>query len=123
MQLNISQIAEKHTLSFAGFTAATSTASITSLKFDFGEWNTARNAFTANTSRASQTVNITSGQNSIAQIASANAANIGVSASVIKLSDGAYALSFTGPSGLDNQMRITATGTSNAVSDISSLTD
>ena len=62
-------------------------------------------------------------QNSIAQIASAvNAANFGVNASVIKLSEGAYSLSFTGPSGLDNQMRITATGTSNAVSDISSLT-
>ena len=121
--LNISQIAEKHTLSFAGFTAATSRASITSLKFDFGEWNTARNTFTANTSRASNTVNIASGQNSIAQIAAAvNAANIGVDASVIKLSEGAYSLSFTGPSGLDNQMRITATGTSNAVSDISSLT-
>ena len=122
-KLNIQQIAEKHTLSFAGFTAATSTASITSLKFDFGEWNNARDAFTVNSGRASQTVNITSGQNSIAQIASAvNAANFGVSASVIKLSEGAYALSFTGPSGLDNQMRITATGTSNAVSDISSLT-
>ena len=122
-ELNISQIAEKHTLSFAGFTAATSTASVSSLRFDFGEWNNSRSAFTANASRASKTVNITTGQNSIAEIASAvNAANIGVEASVIKLSEGAYALSFTGPSGLDNQMRVTATGTSNAVSDIISST-
>ena len=118
-QLNISQIAEKHTLSFAGFTAATSKASVSSLRFDFGEWNTARTAFTTNATRAPQTVAIPSGQNSIAEIASAvNAANIGVKASVIKLSDGAYSLSFAGPSGLDNQMKVTATGTTNAVSDI-----
>ena len=122
-KLNISQIAEKHTLSFAGFAAATSKASVASLKFDFGEWNTARNAFTANSDRPSKTVNITSGQNSIAEIASAvNAANIGVEDSVLKLSDGAYSLSFTGPSGLDNQMRVTATGSSNAVSDITTST-
>lgn len=122
-KLNISQIAEKHTLSFAGFTAATSKASVASLRFDFGEWNNARNAFTANSGRASKTVNITTGQNSIAEIASAvNTAGIGVEASVIKLSDGAYSLSFTGPSGLDNQMRVTATGLSNAVSDIVSTT-
>jgi len=122
-QLNISQIAEKHTLSFSGFTAATSTASVSSLSFDFGEWNTTRDTFTTNASRSSQTVNITAGQNSIAEIASAvNAANIDVEASVIKLSEGAYALSFTGPSGLDNQMRINATGTTDAVSDITSST-
>ena len=122
-ELNITQIAKSHTVSFAGFTSATSTSSTESILIEFGEWNTARDTFTVNTDRAAQTVNVGTGPNTISAIADAvNAANIGVTASVIKLSEGSYSISFMSPTGLDNQMRITATGASDRITDITATT-
>ena len=122
-ELNISQIAKSHTVSFAGFTSATSTSSTESIKIEFGEWNNSRDTFTLNSDRATQTVNIGTGPNTISSIADAvNAANIGVTASVIKLSEGSYSISFMAPTGLDNQMRITATGSADRITDITATT-
>ena len=122
-ELNISQIAKSHTVSFSGFTSAASTSSTESILFEFGEWNIARDTFTLNNERAAQTVNIGAGPNTISSIADAvNAANIGITASVIKLSEGSYSISFMSPTGLDNQMRITATGSTDRITDITATT-
>lgn len=122
-ELDISQIAKSHTVSFAGFTSATSTSSTESILIEFGEWNSDRDAFTLNADRPSQTINIGTGPNTITAIADAvNAANADVTASVIKLSEGSYSISFMGPTGLDNQMRITATGSTDRITDITATT-
>ena len=122
-ELNISQIAKSHTVSFAGFSSATATSSTETLLIEFGEWNSAKDAFTLNADRPAQTVNIGTGPNTITAIADAvNAANVGVTASVIKLSEGSYSISFMAPTGLDNQMRITATGSADRITDITATT-
>ena len=88
-ELDITQIAKSHTVSFAGFTSATSTTSTESILIEFGEWNSDRDTFTLNADRPSQTINIGAGPNTITAIADAvNAANADVTASVIKLSEG-----------------------------------
>ena len=122
-ELNISQIAKSHTVSFAGFTSATATSSTESIQIEFGEWNSAKDSFTLNAERPAQTINIGTGPNTITAIADAvNAANVGVTASVIKLSEGSYSVSFMGPTGLDNQMRITSTGSADRITDITATT-
>ena len=107
----VSALAQGQTLvsgSHLSSTAAIGGGATTTVSFDFG--TTVGSVFTTNPDRATESVTITSSNNSLQGIALAiNAADIGISASVI-FNGTDYVLGLTSPTGSDNSLRITVTG-------------
>ena len=104
--IEVSSLATSQTLSFDGFTSASSSMGTGSLAFEFGTWS--GGSFAANGTTG--TVSITTGNDTLEGIAaSINDAGMGVTASVVQKSDSNYALVIRSSTGLDNAMRISVT--------------
>ncbi len=106
--IEVTQLAQSHKIASAGFTNTTDTVGSGTLTIQFGTWN--GTSFTANADKATKTVTIASSQSSLVGIRDAvNAANIGVTASIVN--DGATAgnkLVFTSnDTGAANSLKIT----------------
>lgn len=120
--VSVSSLAQAQTLVAAGQTsqtAAIGSGATTTLTFNFGTISGGSlsngiysNASFQQSSSPSQTVTINSSNNSLQGIAAAiNAANIGVSATIVNDGSAApYRLVLTGPSGLSNSMQISVSG-------------
>ena len=108
--INVSSIATGQVLNFdnggSGFSSTTGDIGIDSLTIDLGTW-AAGPAFTGN--GTSSTLSLNTGATSLTDIRDAiNNAAIGVTASIIEVSTGAYSLMVKSPEGTANAMRITA---------------
>ena len=110
-KVEVSQLATSQTLVFDGFTSSSDTVAADQFVFDFGSWGAAPGyAFSARSGNTPTTITLSSPDNTIADLANKiNNANMGVTANVIRVSDGNYALSVVSQTGADNQMRVLAT--------------
>ncbi|WED44152.1 flagellar filament capping protein FliD [Legionella cardiaca] len=89
-QIEVQQLAAKQNLASAAFTNANTTVGSGSITIDFGTYNADNSAFTANPDKASVTINIAPGTDSLAAIRDAiNNSGSGVQASIIQDSQGA----------------------------------
>ena len=105
-EIAVNSLAKSQTLAFDGFSSASANIGTGSLAFEFGTWS--GSTFTGN--GTSQTVNISTGNDSLEGIAaSINDAQMGVTASVVQKSNNNYALVIRSSTGLDNAMRISVT--------------
>ena len=111
--INTTALAQAQTLVASGQASTTSaigTGASTTLTFSFG--TTSGNTFTQDPTQGTKTVTIDSSNNSLQGIADAiNAANIGVSASIVN--DGSstpYKLELTSSTGANHSMEITVSG-------------
>ena len=107
----VTQLATKHTLAFSGFADTTSTTGVTDLTIDFGSW-AAGPTFTPRSGNTTVNLSIPTGTDSLADLSNViNNADIGISANVIRVGDGNFALTLVGEEGEENQIRITAENT------------
>ena len=107
--INVSSIANGQVLNFnnggSGFSSITADIGIDSLTIDLGTWATGP-AFTRN--GISSTFSLTAGATSLTDVRDAiNNATMGVTASIIEVSEGSYSLMVKSPEGLENAMRVT----------------
>lgn len=108
--INVSQIATAQVLNFDndgnGFSSTTADIGIDELSLRFGTWNST--TFTANAEYSSATtLNFTSGAASLTDVRDAiNNAGIGVTASIIEVSDDNYSLMVKSKVGESNALRI-----------------
>ena len=110
----VSQIAQAHTLVFDGFTSESSNVGSGTLTFEFGSWSSG--SFTVNSEVTGGSVAIDNGSDTLAEVKDAiNAANIGVTASILKQSESNFALVLKSEEGAQNAMRISS-GSSKTVS-------
>ena len=113
-KVGVSQLAGGHTLSFSGFSSSSATLGASTFTFDFGTWSTnpsppPTDVFTDNTDVSSVTINLTSPNNKLTDLAAQiNSSDMGVAATVVRIADGNYALSLVSKEGSDNQIRLTA---------------
>lgn len=107
----VTQLATKHTLAFSGFADTTSATGVTDLTIDFGSW-AAGPTFTPRSGNTTVNLSIPAGTDSLADLSNIiNNADIGISANVIRVGDGNFALTLVGEEGEENQIRITAENT------------
>ena len=110
----VSQIAQAHTLVFDGFTSESANVGSGTLTFEFGSWS--NGSFTVNSEVTGGSVVIDTGSDTLAEVKDAiNAANLGVTASILKQSDSNFALVLKSEEGAQNAMRISS-GSSKTVS-------
>lgn len=108
--INVSQIAQAQVLNFdnggAGFSSTTADIGIDELSLRFGTWSGTN--FTANSDYSSATtLNFTAGDASLTNVRDAiNNANIGVTASIIEVSDDQYSLMIKSAVGENRALRI-----------------
>jgi flagellar hook-associated protein 2 len=108
INLEVSQIARSQTLVFDGFTSATDNVGTGSLNFEFGTW--ASGSFSANSAISSTSLTVANGADTLSEVRDQiNAANMGVTASIIQTGTGAFSLVMKSQTGADRAMRVTAT--------------
>jgi len=109
-QLEVQSLATAQTLVFDGFTAPEQELGAGSLTISFGTWS--GGSFTADANASNATITIADGADSLSDIRNAiNAADIGVTASLITTSSGNVSLMVKSATGADKALRIVATET------------
>ena len=104
----VDSVAAGQTLVFDGFSGETASVGTGSLTLAFGKWES-DGSFSANSERSDVTVNIASGNGTLAGLRDAiNAADANVTASILKTSASSYALVLKSREGADHAMRVTA---------------
>ena len=104
----VDSVAAGQTLVFDGFSGETASVGTGSLTLAFGKWES-DGSFSANSDRSDITVDIASGDGTLAGLRDAiNGADADVTASILKTSDSSYALVLKSREGADHAMRITA---------------
>ncbi len=104
----VDSVAAGQTLVFDGHAGETASVGTGSLTLSFGTWES-DGSFTANGDRSDVTVDIASGDGTLAGLRDAiNAADADVTASILKTSATTYALVLKSREGADHAMRITA---------------
>ncbi len=118
--IEVTDLAQAHKLASKAFTNTTDTVGTGDLTFRFGTYDSDLNTFTANPERTIESITIDGTNNSLEGIRDAiNAADIGVSASIVNDGSG-YRLMFKSDStGADNSIEITVndTGDGNHLND------
>lgn len=108
--LEVERLAQQHKVYSTALTDATSVVGSGSISIQFGTYDADANTFSVNAGKAAQTVTIGAGQSSLGGIRdSINAANIGVTATIITDNDGARLVVTSKDSGAANSVRITVT--------------
>ncbi len=110
--IEVTDLAQAHKLASKAFTNTTDTVGTGDLTFRFGTYDSDLNTFTANPERTIESITIDGTNNSLEGIRDAiNAADIGVSASIVNDGSG-YRLMFKSDStGADNSIEITVNDT------------
>ncbi len=131
--IEVQRLARAQTLTTAVFADTSASVGTGTLTFQFG--TSSGGTFSANASKAVQTVTIDSAHNSLAGIRDAiNAAGIGVNASIVNDGSGYRLLLSSNETGTSNTLKISSTGTltglsydptagSNPISEIQSASD
>ena len=110
----VDSVASGQTLVFDGYSGETASVGTGSLSLSFGAWES-DGSFTANSARSDVTVNVASGNGTLAGLRDAiNSSDADVTASILKTSDSTYALVLKSREGADHAMRITASEDSGA---------
>ena len=106
--IEISSVAAGQTLVFGGHSSETASTGTGSLTFSFGTWNS-DNSFTANSDRSDVTVELETGEGTLADLRDAvNSANMDVTASILKTGSSTYALVLKAREGAAHAMKIVA---------------
>ena len=79
-QISISSLAKAQTLEFSGFSSKTAAINLGDIAIDFGSWSD--NSFTVNSEKASQSVTVSSANNTLNGLAESLSALEGVNAAV-----------------------------------------
>ena len=106
--IEISSVAAGQTLVFGGYSSETASTGTGSLAFTFGTWNS-DNSFTANSDRSDVTVELETGEGTLADLRDAvNSADMDVTASILKTGSSTYALVLKAREGAAHAMKIVA---------------
>lgn len=106
--LQVDQLAQSHKLALAPKTSLADIVGMGTLTIDFGSYDSTGNTFTAG-NKAALTINITTGNNTLSGVRDAiNAANAGVSASIVNDGTGYRLVLSSKDSGAGNSLRISA---------------
>jgi flagellar hook-associated protein 2 len=120
--LEVERLAQQHKVYSAAAFDATSAIGSGSIAIQFGSYDATGNTFTVNASKAAQTIAIGAGQGSLGGIRdSINAANIGVSATIVTDNAGARLVITSKDSGAANSLRLTVTDDDGNATDASGL--
>lgn len=107
--IEVEQMAQPQVLAFGGFTGQNEVLRAGTLTIEFGAWDDGEpSAFTADTSKTSQTITIAEGT-TLSDLAEQMTEIDGMAASVIDVGDGTFSLGVLADYGRQNAIRITAT--------------
>ncbi len=107
--IGITQLAEAHALASQAYTSSTDPVGSGKLTIELGTWTSGPATFTPKSGSTAVEVTIEPGQDSLEQVRSAiNAANAGVTASIVRDASGARLAITSNATGADNAIRITA---------------
>ena len=106
-QISVSSLASAQTLEFSGFSTKTANVNLGSIAIDFGSWSD--DTFTVNNEKTSQSVTISSANNTLDGLAEALTALDGVNATVTDKGDGTFSLIVNSDTGAKNALRLTVT--------------
>ena len=95
------------TLEFSGFDSKTKAINLGSIAIDFGSWS--GDQFTINSSKSSQTVTVSSANNTLSGLAESLSAIEGVNATVTDKGDGTFSLIVNSDTGVKNALRMSVT--------------
>ena len=117
--ISVNQLATSHTLAFLGYTSDTDAITADTVQIELGTWDSG-GTFTPDSAGTSTTITIDSTNNTLQSFATAvNAANIGVTANVVRIDENSYALSMISPTGEARQMRVSALSGGSTVDSLS----
>ena len=107
--INVASIAKSQVLNFnnngSGFSSTTADIGIDQLTLEFGSWS--GTSFSANSAYATTTLNLVTGATSLADVRDAiNNAGIGVTASIIEVSENSYSLMVKSVEGASQSLRV-----------------
>ncbi|HEU4457635.1 MAG TPA: flagellar filament capping protein FliD [Methylibium sp.] len=108
--VEVTQLAQSQSLASGVYTSNMATTGSGTLRIELGGWDAGRTTFTPKTGATAVDVVIAPGQDTLEAVRSAiNAANAGVSASIVRDASGTRLAIRSINSGLENSVRITAT--------------
>lgn len=120
--MTVSSLASAQTISFSGYSSANAAIDASSLSINLGTWtadNVGNQSFSAKSTIATQTIAL-DGSATLATVRDKiNSLKIGIEASIVKISDSSFTLALRSPTGTDNQIRVQATSTTGAISNLS----
>jgi flagellar hook-associated protein 2 len=107
--INVANIAKAQVLNFnnngSGFSSTSADIGIDQLTLEFGTWS--GTSFSANSAYSSTTLSLTAGATSLSDVRDAvNNANIGVTASIIEVSDSTYSLVLKSIDGASQSLKV-----------------
>jgi flagellar hook-associated protein 2 len=113
--LEITNLAQAHSISSDSFSETTSPVGAGNLTFQFGYFDTDSNSFISNSDKSTKTITIDSDDNSLQGIRDAvNAAEIGVTASLVNDGSGFKLLFTSDDTGKENGLKISVSDSSDA---------
>lgn len=113
--LEVTNIAQAHSISSASYTETSSPIGTGSLTFEFGHFDVDEDAFISNSTKSTETITIDSDDNSLQGIRDAvNKADIGVTASLVNDGSGFKLLFTSDDTGKENGLKISVADTSDA---------
>ena len=118
----VSQLAGAQSLASKAFPSTTTTVGNGTLRIEIGGWNADQTAFTPNAAKTPIDIVIAPGQDSLDAIKTQiNAANAGVSASIVNDASGARLVMRSTATGATNAVRVTATDSDGSNNDTTGL--
>ena len=106
-QISVSALAQAQTLEFSGFSSKTAAINLGDIAIDFGSWS--NNSFTVNSAKTSQSVTVSSANNTLSGLAESLSALEGVNATVTDKGDGTFSLIINSDTGAKNALRLSVT--------------
>ena len=103
--ISVSSLAQSQTLEFSGFSSKNAAINTGNITLDFGSWS--GNTFTVNNTKSSNTVAVSSSNNTITGLAESLSAIDGVNATVTDKGDGTFSLIINSETGKKNALRMT----------------
>ena len=100
-------LAKAQTLEFSGFSSKTQSINLGSIAIDFGSWS--NDTFTVNSAKASQSLTVSSANNTLNGLAETLTALEGVNATVTDKGDGTFSLIVNSDTGAKNALRLSVT--------------
>ena len=120
--IQVNQLAQAQSLVSGDFSSTSATVGTGTLTFQFGTYSSGSNTFTVNSSQPAGSVTINSSNDTLSGIASAiNAANIGVSASILNDGAGNRLVLTSNNSGAANSLRVTVNDSDGSNTNMSGL--
>jgi len=118
----VGAIATPQTLSFSGYSSESASIDASNLTIDLGSWavdSVGVYSFSANAIATSKSIALDNTDTLATVRDKINQLNIGINASIIKISDTNYTLAITSALGVENQIRIQAASTNGSISNLS----